>query len=112
MIKPIIDSVATLGETLLLVDVNAVYERVKNSEGNFEKTEKISHYSYTVVCLEKKFEKVTIKIDEPRALFNTEKSEVPENTYVVFENLVITPYVSNGWIQLSAKADKCVVVEE
>lgn len=107
-IRPIIDPNATLGKTLLLVDVKPAYERVEKQKGEFEKTDKITHYNYTVVALEKKFEKISIKVDEPRPLFD---EEVPNNIYVQFENLTLTPYVSNGWIQLSAKADKCVVIK-
>lgn len=107
-IRPIIDPTATLGKTLLLVEVKPAYERIEKTKGEFEKTDKISHYTYTVVALEKKFEKISIKIDEPRPLFD---DEVPNNVYVQFENLTITPYVSNGWIQLSAKADKCLVIK-
>lgn len=107
-IRPIIDPIATLGKTLLLVEVKAAYERIEKGKGEFEKTDKISHYTYTVVALERKFEKISIKIDEPRPLFD---DEVPNNVYVQFENLTITPYVSNGWIQLSAKADKCVIIK-
>lgn len=107
-IRPVIDPVATLGKTLLLVDVKPAYERIEKQKGEFEKTDKISHYNYTVVALEKKFEKISIKVDEPRPLFD---EEVPDNTYVQFDNLTITPYVSNGWIQVSAKADKCNVIE-
>lgn len=110
-IKPIIDPIATAGKTLLLVDLKPAYERVKNSNGEFEKTDKITHYNYTVVCLEKKFEKIIVKIEEPRPLFDTENDEVPDETYVKFENLSFNPYVSNGWIQLSSKADKCILVK-
>ncbi|MDM5373541.1 MULTISPECIES: hypothetical protein [Bacillus cereus group] len=108
-IKPIIDPAATLGETLLLVDVKPAYERIEKENGKFERTEKILNYVYTVVCVERKFEKVSIKIDEPRPLYD---EEVPDNTYVGFSGLIINPYVSNGWINLSAKADRCVVIEE
>ena len=104
-IKPIIDPIATAGKSLLLVDLKPAYERVKNS------TDKITHYNYTVVCLEKKFEKITVKIEEPRPLFDTDNDEIPDETYVKFENLSFNPYVSNGWIQLSSKADKCVLVK-
>ncbi|MGX7234633.1 hypothetical protein [Enterococcus italicus] len=108
-VKPIIDPIAaTAGKTLLLVDLKPAYERVKNSNGEFEKTDKITHYNYTVVCLEKKFEKIIVKIEEPRPLFDTENDEIPDETYVKFENLSFNPYVSNGWIQLSSKADKCI----
>lgn len=107
-IRPVINPIATLGKTLLLVDVKPAYERIEKGKGEFEKTDKITHYNYTVVALEKKFEKISIKIDEPRPLFD---DEIPSNVYVQFENLTITPYVSNGWIQLSAKADKCVVIK-
>ncbi|EGO2515262.1 MULTISPECIES: hypothetical protein [Lactobacillales] len=110
-IKPIIDSVATIGNSLLLVDLKPAFERIKNSDGDFEKTDRITHYNYTVVCLEKKFEKISVKVEEIRPLFDIEKEEIPENTYVKFDNLTLTPYVSNGWIQLSSKADKCMVVK-
>ncbi|MGG1165779.1 hypothetical protein [Bacillus mycoides] len=113
MIKPVIDPVSTLGENLLLVDVLPKFEQIKNDDGKFERTDRIISWMYHVVCVNRKFEKVSIKIEEQqRPLFDTEKEEVPDNTYVQFENLTITPYVSNGWIQLSAKADKCMVVEE
>ena len=34
-IKPIIDSVETVGSSLLLVDLNPAFEWVKNSDGEF-----------------------------------------------------------------------------
>ncbi|MEC1179049.1 hypothetical protein P9B03_11195 [Metasolibacillus meyeri] len=112
MLKPVIDPIATLGSTLLLVDIAPKFEQVKNDDGKFERTDKIISYVYSVVCVERKFEKVSIKIDEKRPLFDTEKEDIPESTIVAFENLTITPYVQNGWIQLSSKADKCFVCEE
>ena len=63
-IKPIIDPIATAGKTLLPVDLKPAYERVKNSNGEFEKTDKITHYNYTVVCLEKKFEKIIDELEQ------------------------------------------------
>ncbi|MDU1847569.1 MAG: hypothetical protein E6778_18740 [Niallia nealsonii] len=110
MIRPVISVEETLGKTLLLVDVKPAYERIEK-DGKFEKSDRISHYNYSIVCLERKFEKISIKIEEKSPLFDTEKAEVPENTLVQFESLQITPYVSNNWIQLSAKADKCLIVK-
>ena len=50
-IKPIIDPIATAGKSLLLVDLKPAYERVKNSSGEFEKTDKITHYNYNVLMI-------------------------------------------------------------
>ncbi|PAF16983.1 hypothetical protein [Terribacillus saccharophilus] len=110
-LRPVINTVETLGKTLLLVDVKPAYERVEK-DGRFERTERITHYNYTIVCLERKFEKISIKVEEARPLYDTEKADVPDNTLVSFENLEITPYVSNNWIQLSAKAAKCIIAKQ
>lgn len=112
MLKPVIDPIATLGSTLLLVDIAPKFEQVKKDDGKFERTDRIISYVYSVICVNRKYEKLLIKIDEQRPLFDTEKEDIPENTIVAFENLTITPYVQNGWIQLSSKADKCFVCEE
>ena len=69
------------------------------------------YYITKYLPCEKKFEKITVKIEEPRPLFDTDNDEIPDETYVKFENLSFNPYVSNGWIQLSSKADKCVLVK-
>ncbi|EMI14834.1 hypothetical protein C883_3232 [Bacillus stratosphericus LAMA 585] len=111
-IRPVINNMDTLGTKLLLVDVKPAYERLKKDNGQYERTDRITHYNYTIVCLERKFEKISIKVEEARPLFDTEKTEVPDNTLVQFENLEITPYVSNNWIQLSAKAEKCTILKE
>ncbi|WP_416829635.1 hypothetical protein [Ectobacillus polymachus] len=117
MITPIIDNVATLGETLLLVDITKRFKTKENKEtGKFEKTTEFS-YVYTVVCLERKFDKFDVKIDENTPLFtvgenNGKAIEIPENCFVEFENLTIRPYVRDNWIQLSATAKKCRVVDE
>ncbi|MCB5239571.1 hypothetical protein [Niallia circulans] len=110
-IRPIIDNVKTLGNSLLLVDIKPAYERIEK-DGKFVRSSTISHYNYSVVALEKKFEKISIKIEEAQPLFNTEESEVPENTLVKFENLELKPYVNNSFIQLSAKADKCIIIKQ
>ena len=54
---------------MCLMDLKPIYEYVKNTSDKFEKTDKITYYNYTVVWLEKVFEKITIKIEEPRPLF-------------------------------------------
>jgi len=113
MIKPVINPIDTLGENLLLVDVLPKFEQLKNADGKFERTDKIVSWAYHVVCIDRKFEKVSIKIEEQtRPLFDTTKEDIPDNVFVQFENLSLTPYVSNGWIQLSAKATNCTITEE
>lgn len=111
MLKPIIDTVTTLGEELILVGVKAHYMREDKEKGVFVKTETIDGWDYEVVCLSRRFEKVFVRTEETRPLFDP-KEEIPENTLVSFENMIITPWVRNGWIQLSIKASKCVIEED
>lgn len=115
-IKPEIDNVATLGENLLLVDITKRFKTVENMEtGKFEKTKEFIHV-YTIVCLEKKFDKFDVKIEEKTPLFplgeNGKAVNIPDQCYVEFENLKITPYVRDGWIQLSANSGKCIQLPE
>lgn len=116
MIKPVIDNTATLGDNLLLVDITKRFKQKENKEtGRFEKTDDFSHV-YTVVCLEKKFDKFDVKIEEKKPLFPLDEKgkaiELPDQCLVDFENLTIRPYVRDGWIQLSATADRCTLVNE
>lgn len=110
-IRPIIDNKGTLGNNLLLIDIKPAYERIEK-DGKFERTDKISHFNYSIVCLDRKFEKISIKVEEAQPLFNTDESDIPDNTMVKFDDLEIIAYVSNNWIQLSAKASKCVVLKQ
>ncbi|MCB5240022.1 hypothetical protein AB1L07_18920 [Niallia alba] len=110
-IRPIIDNKGTLGNSLLLVDIKPAYERIEKN-GKFERSSNISHYSYSVVCLERKFEKISIKIEEAQPLFNTDESDIPDNTMVKFENLELKPYVNGNFIQISARADKCIIIKQ
>ncbi|KZK09952.1 MULTISPECIES: hypothetical protein [Lactococcus] len=111
MIKPIIDSQQTIGTTLVLLGVTERKEVIKKEDGTFDKTDNILGYNYEVVCLERKFEKVIVKTEEKRPLFEPDE-EIPDDTLVAFENLSITPWVKEGWIQLSVKATKCIIYEE
>jgi len=116
MIKPIIDNTATLGDTLLLVDITKRFKQKENKEtGKFDKTDEFTHV-YTVVCLERKFDKFDVKIEEKKALFPLDEKgkaiDLPDQSYVKFENLTIRPYVRDGWIQLSATADRCTLDNE
>lgn len=110
MIKPIIDSQLTLGTTLVLLGITERKEVVKKEDGSFDKTDNILGYNYDVVCLERKFEKIIVKTEEKRPLFAPDE-EIPDDTLVAFENLTITPWVKDGWIQLSVKASKCIIDE-
>lgn len=111
MLKPQIDTTKTLGATLVLLDVIERKEVIKKEDGSFDKTDNILGYNYEVVCLERKFEKIIVKTEEKRPLFDPDE-EIPGDTLVAFENLTITPWVKDGWIQLSFKAIKCIIDEE
>lgn len=115
-IKPVIDTKATLGENLILVDVTKRYKQKENKETKkFEKTDEFVHV-YSVVCLDRKFEKIDIKIEEKKAIVPLDENGkgvgLTDQCFVEFENLVIRPYVSQNWIQLSATADKCIILND
>lgn len=110
-LKPVISPLQTLGTILVLVTITERNEMIKKEDGSFDKTNTILGYNYEIVCLERKFEKVIIKTDENHPLF-APNDEIPDNTLVKFENLTITPWVKDGWIQLSVKASKCIIDEE
>lgn len=79
MISPVIDNTATLGDTLLLVDITKRFKQKENKEtGKFEKTDDFSHV-YTVVCLEKKFDKFDVKIEEKNPFSHSMKKVKPLN---------------------------------
>lgn len=110
-IKPIIDSRSTLGTALILLGITERNEVLKKEDGSFEKTDIVLGYNYEAVCLERKFEKIIVKTEEKRPLFDPDE-EIPDDTLVAFENLTITPWVKDGWIQLSFKASRCIIDEE
>lgn len=116
MIRPVINSSETLGQTLLLVDITKRYRKVENKETNKWEETNDFYFVYTVVCIERKFDKFDIKIDEKKSLFplgeNGKVIEIQNECFVGFENLIIRPYVRDGWIQLSATADKCIIINE
>ena len=95
MLKPQIDTPKTLGATLVLLDVIERKEVIKKEDGSFDKTDNILGYNYEVVCLERKFEKIIVKTEEKRPLFDPDE-EIPGDTLVAFENLTITPWVKDG----------------
>ncbi|EAC9603105.1 hypothetical protein KEB92_001473 [Listeria monocytogenes] len=113
-LAPVID---TTGNILILVDQKKRYTYNKNpTTGTLEKTDEFVHV-YSIVCIERKFEKIDVKIDEKKPLYPfDEKGKVvglPDNVQIEFENLVITPWVDkNGRIQLSATANSCFVIQD
>ena len=114
-LKPIIDVSATMGDKVQLVDITKRYIKSKDEKGDYKNTNEF-FMAYSVVALTRKFEKIDVKIEERNAIFpldeNGKAIGIPDDCLVEFEGLVVTPYVNNGWIQLSAKADKCMVKED
>lgn len=114
-LKPVIDVDETLGKELLLVDVTKRFIKKQDETGKYQSTSEF-YFIYSVVAIERKFEKIDIKISEQKTLFPIDEFGkvigLPDDCYVKFENLIITPYVMNGWIQISAKADKCILLNE
>jgi hypothetical protein len=85
---------ASLGETMLLVDVLPTYEYV-----NGARTEKLSGYRYVVALPAHQLEKLSVKIPG-RQLIDRPNGYIE----VEFSDLFVRPYESQGHVLLSATA--------
>lgn len=61
-----------------------------------------------IVCIEKKYERILVKMPLPLEYLK----DIKENTRILLENVSYTPYIRNGFIQHSFKADNISLVEE
>lgn len=96
----------SLGDTFLLADITPVFEY---KDG--ERTKNIDCYRYHVVLPTLKMEKIGVKVAKKVPLFDLEKDEIPVGVKVIFENLEVGTYFSNGQINVNAKADSVSVVK-
>lgn len=88
---------ASLGKKLLLIDIKPIHEY----HNGVKKEDIIIGYRYTVVCVEKNYDKISIRIDNP--LPELHLSSAPEE--VIFTGLTIKAYHINGAVNIVAKAD-------
>lgn len=94
---------ASIGE-MVLCDVGPVYAYGPSNE----RLDKIVGYKYTCACIKHGLRKIAVKIESAAPL-----AEVSDDDFerVEFENLVVTPYMRDRAVYLSAKADAIRVVE-
>ena len=85
---------ACLGDKMLLVEVVPAYEYKDN-----KRTDKVTGYRYVVCLVEHRLEKLSVRIDGPQLM------ESPDGfVEVLFSDLEISGYESQGKVQFTAKA--------
>lgn len=76
-----------------------------------ERLDNVTAYKYSV-CLPKfKMEKLVVKVNNLKPLFDLEKEEIPYGTEVNFKGLAVGSYSMDGQIRISAKAEDVFVVK-
>lgn len=95
----ILDSRKMFQNNFIAVEVGKGFSYINGVRGDVPNTDKL-----TVVCPTLAFEKIAVKL--PIGATDIIGTELPNGGIPVsFENLVVTPYISNGNLGLSAKAD-------
>ena len=98
-----IDADATVGKTLLLTSVRPYYAY----KGN-QKLDKIAGYRYEIAMAERKFEKLSVKIEgEQRVTVSDSVDYLP----VIFENLQLKLYFISEVCNIVATASNIKVVK-
>jgi len=91
----IIDPVS-IGKKLLLLDVKPIYEY----QNGVKREDAITGYRYNIVCVDKGYDKVSVRIDGATPHLNT--PDTPSE--VVFDGLTIKAYYINGAVQIVMRA--------
>lgn len=114
MLKPVLNAKETLGDFLVLVNQRPFFKYVEKN-GEKVKSDVIEGYSYECVAIERKYEKVIVKVEGTEPLYKDNNS-LPENSIVDFKNLTGSVYVAgNGnykYVACSFKADQIIEVED
>lgn len=92
---------ACLGDKMLLVEVVPAYEYKDN-----KRTDKVTGYRYVVCLVEHRLEKLSVRIDGPQLM------ESPDSfVEVLFSDLEVSGYESQGKVQFTAKASGIIPVK-
>lgn len=101
----ILDSKRMFQNNFIAVGTGKGFPYVNGVRGDVPDTDKL-----TVVCPTLAFEKITVKL--PIGATNILGTEFSGGGIpVAFENLIVTPYISNGNLGLSARADSVNVAK-
>lgn len=95
--KFFVDILLTLGSIFWLTKVNPEYEKDANGR---RISDTIIGYQYAIVTPEREYDKYIVKISGKQLIDSPTNGAIE----VVFDGLEATPYVRDGWIQLSLKA--------
>ena len=92
---------ACLGDKMLLVEVVPAYEYKDN-----KRTDKVTGYRYVVCLVEHRLEKLSVRIDGPQLM------ESPDSfVEVLFSDLEVSGYESQGKVHFTAKASGIIPVK-
>lgn len=106
------DLVSQIGKDLQLVEVNPKIKYERNEKtGNNERTGEIDGYSYEVIMRDKRYKSIKVTILGEKPLITQQEIDKSEIVKVQFEKLSINPYVSNGFVALSFKADDIRIIK-
>ena len=107
------DLVNQLGKDLQLVEVTPKVKYEMNEKtGRNERTGEIDGYTYEVVMRDRKYKSIRVTILGDKPIITQPEIDKIEEIKVQFENLVVNPYVSNGFISLSFKAENMKVLKQ
>ena len=99
----VIDANASVGKNLLLTDVRPYYAYAGN-----QKLDKVVGYRYDVVLTEKKFEKLSVKVEGKQKV---ELSDSVDYLPVVFDDLKLRLYTVSGGYNIAATANNVRVIK-
>ena len=68
-------------------------------------TGEIDGYTYEVLMRDKRYKSMRVTVLGDKPIITQQDIDKADDVKVQFENLVVNPYVSNGFIALSFKAD-------
>lgn len=100
------DLVGQLGRELLLVEVAPKPKYQKNEvTGKNERTGEIDGYTYEVLMKDKKYKSIRVSVSSDAPVMTQSELDKAGETFVSLEGINCNPYVSNGFIALSFKAE-------
>lgn len=100
------DLVEQLGKELLLVEVSPKPKYQKNEvTGKNERTSEIDGYTYELLMKDKKYKSIRVSVVSETPIITQSELDKAGETLVSLEGVSCNPYVSNGFIALSFKAE-------
>lgn len=106
------DLVGQLGKELQLIEVTPKMKYEKNAvSGKNERTGEIDGYNYEVLMRDKKYKSIRVAVLGDRPAITQQEIDKTDQLRVRFEGLTVNPYVSNGFIALSFRAEQIKLIK-